>query len=181
MKEVLFCVLLVGCSAQGNFIRTDPTGYPSKPESYDMPIMSDKPDKPYKEIGRVTVTKQATLTIEEVSEDELIPELKLKGREIGADALIELKFETFTKSAIFSSRNKHALKASAIAIIYTKESHESGSGTVIKNGKVRVILKSSFEIVGTIIQDEGKWIVLKKDDGGIVNIAREDVKEIKAE
>ena len=112
---------LTGCSAQGNLLRTDPTVYPPKPSSYNIPIMSGKPDKPYKEIGRVTVTKQATTTIEEVSEDELMPELKSKGREIGADALIELKFETFTKSAIFSARTKHALKATAIAIIYTNE------------------------------------------------------------
>lgn len=109
---------LISCIAQGHFVRTDPTMYPPKPNNYDMPIMASKPDRPYKEIGLVTVTKQAALTIGEVSEDELIPELKSKGREIGADALVELKFETFTKSAIFSARNKHALKASAIAIVY---------------------------------------------------------------
>jgi len=114
----LTCVM-IGCTAQGNFLRTDPTVYAPKPANYEMPIMSAKPDKPYKEIGRVTVTKQATTVYEEISENELVPELKAQGRQIGADALIDLKFETFTKSAIFSARTKHALKASATAIIFT--------------------------------------------------------------
>jgi len=31
---------LTGCSAQGNLLRTDPTVYPPKPSSYNIPIMS---------------------------------------------------------------------------------------------------------------------------------------------
>jgi hypothetical protein len=122
MRQYIHFVLflfIVGCVAKGEFLRTDRTVHPPKPGSYDMPVMVGKPEKPYKEIGRVTVTKQATTIYEEISENELMPELEAQGRQIGADALIELKFETFTKSAIFSSSSKHALKGSAVAIIFT--------------------------------------------------------------
>jgi TolB-like protein len=44
--------------------------------------------------------------------------------------------------------------------------------------KMKVVLRSDVAIFGIIIKDEGKWIILKKDDGGVVNIAREDVREI---
>lgn len=118
IKAIPFFFLIAGCTASGDFIRTDPTIYPAKPKYYDMPLFSGKPERSFKEIGRVTATKQATTVYEEVSENELIPMLKDKGREIGADALIDMKFETFTKAAVLSDRVKHALKASATAIIY---------------------------------------------------------------
>jgi hypothetical protein len=118
IKAIPFLLFLVGCVAQGEFIRTDPTIYTPKPKSYDMPLLLGKSEKAFKEIGRVTVTKQATTTDEQISESELIPLLKTKGQEIGADALVDLKFETFTKAAVFSARVKHALKASATAIVY---------------------------------------------------------------
>ena len=117
---ILLSILLIGCAAQGEFTRTDSKRYPSKPTTYDIPIMTQRPDTAFKEIGIVSVTKQSATTYGQVKQNDLIPELKKQGRQIGADALIDLKFETFGKSAIFSSRQKHALKATATAIIYVK-------------------------------------------------------------
>ena len=55
---------------------------------------------------------------EEIGEDELMEELLEIGRIMGADALMDLKFEDYTKSAIFSARTKHALRSTATAIIF---------------------------------------------------------------
>ncbi len=117
---VFFIFCAVGCTAEGNFIRTDSTIYPPKPADFDVLVLMSKPQKAYKEIGIVTVHKQATTTLEEIGEDELMPELLDQARAIGADALIDLKFDNYTKSAVFSARTKHALKATATAIIFTK-------------------------------------------------------------
>jgi len=45
--------------------------------------------------------------------------LKNQARSVGADAVIDLKFETYTVAAVFSDRVKHAMRASGTAVVFT--------------------------------------------------------------
>lgn len=158
MKKLIILLivlpLMIGCATSSDFIRTNNSNtYSSKPSNYDILILSSTPDSNYIEIGIVSADKQAATKYGRVKEKDLIPKLKEAGRRIGADALINLKFETYVKSAIFSSSNKHALKATATAIIFedksVSESSEYTPDKTTKNPTMNVNNRSEPKIETT--------------------------------
>jgi hypothetical protein len=124
MRSLLMSLLLVvlGCSGGGEAIRTDPTVYPPKPDSYEMPVMEGTSERPYKEIGRVEMEIEVGSQYRfEARPDkkQFLPELKKLGRELGADALIELKFKNYSPYSVNQETRSQAVKATAVAILYT--------------------------------------------------------------
>jgi hypothetical protein len=126
----ILCVVLVfsGCAVQSNAIRFGETAYAPKPRGTAIPVLVEPPTKPYEVIGMVTADKQAATTLGQVKEQDLYPALIEQARLLGADAIYDVQFETYVKSAVFSSKNKHALKASAKAIRYTESHSEDSAG-----------------------------------------------------
>lgn len=123
------CVACAGCAVQANAIRFGEHQYDPRPYDAQVDVLLSEPSRPYEVIGLVTADKQAATTIGQVKESDLYPALIEQARLIGADAIIDIQFETFTKSAVFSSRNKHALKASAKAIRYKEKDEEPAGGS----------------------------------------------------
>lgn len=125
---VAVCFACFGCAVQANSIRFGEHQYAPRPVGSQVDVLLSEPSRPYEVIGLVTADKQAATTIGQVKESDLYPALIEQARLIGADAIVDIQFETFAKSAVFSSRNKHALKASAKAIKYKEEGGQSLNG-----------------------------------------------------
>lgn len=110
----LFLVLAAGCSAQGTFVKTSDVQTTQKPASAKIEVFTGKPDRPYTEIGLITVRKEATTIFARVDPDELMPKLIEEARKAGADAVINVSFEDMN----VGGRNVHGLMGKATAVIW---------------------------------------------------------------
>jgi hypothetical protein len=93
MAHLLFVILILAVSASGcTFYQIDSKDttedyYPPKTNLDDVAYVesSDKLDKPYNEIGLVTVTTERRQTLEDV-----LPKLKQEAGNLGADAITDI-------------------------------------------------------------------------------------------
>jgi hypothetical protein len=112
-------LLCMSCAVQTTAIPFGEHRYKPKPKDAVIDVLLKEPTRPYELIGMITVKKQATLRFETISEEELYPALIDEARKLGADAIIDIKFEIYEVDAVFSTHDKDALKASAKAIRYS--------------------------------------------------------------
>ena len=117
IKCIIFIVIMVitGCSTQSSFVRYGDKIYPPKPDKYNIKILKNI-DKTYTEVGIVTAQKEGTTVFETITVEQLLPTLKAKARQFGADAIINLKTEEYTPG-----RKVNALNATGTAIIFNNK------------------------------------------------------------
>ena len=89
---ILVILFLAGCSSQCIVMRSeyyDITGkvLTSKPETEEMLILTEKPNRPYQEIGLVKVLARWG-----TSHEAMNTELKKRARAAGADALMDVQY-----------------------------------------------------------------------------------------
>ena len=118
---ICFAIFLLGCS-KCILIRSeyyDITGkvYTTKPENEELVILTEKPQKPFQEIGFVKVMARWG-----TSKDAIDKELKRRAKEAGADALIDVEYGEDSSNALplcgklgTTKRNKSAM---AKAIVF---------------------------------------------------------------
>lgn len=107
-------LLLVGCAGRGAV----PVGEPAAAASAaagEIEVLADVNEilRPYRMVGYVEAERLAGPGEERVSVKELLPVLKERARQLGAQALVELETRPLERGG------RRGLKATAIAIVFT--------------------------------------------------------------
>ena len=83
---------LSGCGSNVDFVRVDPTEFPSRDSKAPVEIHRGKVLRPHIVIGVVTASQNMEATTGALSTyDDVVRQLKEKARKVGGDALVELR------------------------------------------------------------------------------------------
>jgi hypothetical protein len=93
MKKLLAVLLFLGlCGCVHSGVRSDfgafsNTIYPAKTEQEEVLLMTEMPQRPYKEIGLITIEERRHTPLNAINQ-----EILRIAREVGADAVIKLQY-----------------------------------------------------------------------------------------
>jgi hypothetical protein len=101
---ICICIILTGCTAPPppgvkiNYGSLVNEHFTPKNTDAEIILTTKDLDRPYKEIGIITAVGRKNITYDELNE-----KIKLKAREIGADAVIKLEYGTEARNIIVPS------------------------------------------------------------------------------
>jgi len=83
---------LAGCGSSVDFVRMDPTLYEPKPKDFPIEIHDGSVMRPHVVIGVLTASQDMEASLGTLSTyDTVVMNLKKKAREVGGDALVEVR------------------------------------------------------------------------------------------
>jgi hypothetical protein len=92
--------ILVGAAACGTWnvqsVRLNSSAYPSRPEGYAIELLTGAVDRPHVELAQISVSEKPAHmpSIDQFSADAAAEQLRIRARELGADAVKDVKFQT---------------------------------------------------------------------------------------
>ncbi len=129
MLPLLLCLVLSGCTSTkvnyGSFIGQN---MPSRDSNAEVVLITNDLDKPYKEIGIISVVGANKNT----SYDELNEKMKQKAREVGADAVVKIEYGTEARNVMVPSTygygsigtTIHKPSCKGIAVVFVRQRSE---------------------------------------------------------
>ncbi len=117
---VLFCLGLVGCAP---LVRSDygsftSISYPPKSAQEEVLLMTELPQRPYKEIGIITVEGRRRTSLNDMNQ-----EILMRARDLGADAVIKLQYSGGERTVGMVAGEMMAMRtkkqAQGVAIVFT--------------------------------------------------------------
>ena len=118
---ILLCLGLVGCAhsaIRSEFGAFTSINYPPKSVQAEVLLFTGTPQRPYKEIGIITVRSRRPLSINDINK-----EILLLARVVGADAVIKLQYSGGEKMPGIVDGKAMSLtsrkQATGVAIVFT--------------------------------------------------------------
>lgn len=107
--------IVAGCAGSGQVPVGRPTPTKASAGERDIEVLADVNEvlRPYRMIGYVEAERLAGPQDSRIGVKDLLPLLKERARELGAEALIELETQPLNREG------RRGLKATAIAIVFT--------------------------------------------------------------
>jgi hypothetical protein len=122
LLTVLLCLGLVGCAhsvLRSEFKGFTSMNYPPKGGQEEVLLMTEKPQRPYQEIGLITLEAKRSYT----SRDKIDKEILTIAKAVGADAVIKLQYNVGEIIASEAANHGVVMRtkdlAQGVAIVFT--------------------------------------------------------------